>query len=144
MKEDTFHLGIKALIQNKESKILLLKVNPKELKNAKEAYWDIPGGRIQRGASVKATLLRELEEETGISKVQKITPFSMVLSNIRIPLDEDDVGLVLGTYICTVNDAKDIKISKEHTEYSWFAPKKAAELLQVKYPKEFVEKLRDL
>ena len=32
MLEDCFHLGIKAIIRNGEGKILLLKVNPKQLK----------------------------------------------------------------------------------------------------------------
>ena len=146
MKEDVFHLGIKALIQDKKGKILLLKVNLKELNGTKQAYWDIPGGRIQLGDTVQSTLLRELNEETGIneSDVKQITPFSMVLSNIRIPIKDNDVGLILAAYICKINTTSSIKISHEHTEYSWFEPAKAAELLQVKYPPEFVEKLKSL
>lgn len=145
MNEDSFHLGIKALIRNNKGEILLLKVNPKNLKGfSGEPYWDIPGGRIHKGDSVEETLKREIREETGISGVDKITPFSMVLSNIRIPVENYDVGLILAVYLCEVGGADKIVLSEEHVEYNWFLPKEAAHLLKVKYPAEFTNKLEEL
>jgi len=146
MREDSFHLGIKAIIKNKQGKILLLKVNRAKLKNYKsKAYWDIPGGRIHKKSSIEETLKREVKEETGIKDIKSFKPFSMVLSNIRIPISKNkDVGLILASYICEVENIKNIRISDEHTEYKWFNPSKASELLKVKYPKEFIEKLSKL
>lgn len=145
MNEDSFHLGVKAIIRNNEGKILLLKVNLKQLKNFKgEAYWDIPGGRIQKDSTIEDTLKREVQEETGICTIHKFLPFSMVLSKIRIPIDKDSVGLVLSTCICEVGDINNIKISNEHTEYKWFSSKEAAKLLSFKYPQEFIQKLSEL
>ena len=46
--EDTFHLGVKALIFEAEGKILLLERNHP----VKNLYWDIPGGRLQKGDSL--------------------------------------------------------------------------------------------
>lgn len=64
--EDSFHLGIKALIRNSDGKALLLKVNKEQLKGySGEAYWDIAGGRIHKNSTVEETLRREVEEETG-------------------------------------------------------------------------------
>jgi 8-oxo-dGTP diphosphatase len=143
MLEDNFHLGVKALIQNNKKQVLLLKVNLAKLKETKEAYWDIPGGRIQKGDTVEQTLKRELEEETGISHINKFIPFSMVLSNIRIPVGPGSVGLVLASYLCEV-DADKVRLSSEHTEYKWFTPDEAAKLLSVKYPPEFTDKLAAL
>lgn len=69
--EDTFHLGIKAVITNDSGKILLLKVNPDQLKgNVDEPYWDLPGGRVQKGHSAEETLRHEVFEETGIEDIQ--------------------------------------------------------------------------
>lgn len=48
-KEDTFHLGVKALIRNPNKKFLLLKRESKFNKN----YWDLPGGCLQKGESFK-------------------------------------------------------------------------------------------
>jgi 8-oxo-dGTP pyrophosphatase MutT (NUDIX family) len=136
--EDKFHLGIKALITNNEDKILLLKVNKEMLKEHNgKPYWDMPGGRINKGCTVEETLKREIEEETGIKNVSNIKLVDMVLSNIRIPLDNEDVGLILSVYECDIDNDADIVLSDEHTEYAWFTPLEASKLLEIKYPKEF-------
>lgn len=145
MNEDLFHLGIKALIMNNIGQVLLLKVNPENLKGyTGEPYWDIPGGRIQFGSNVEDTLKREVEEETGITDLKIIKPFSMILSNIRIPQGKKTVGLILFSYLCESNQLANIKLSKEHIEYKWFYTTEASVLLKVKYTAEFIEKIADL
>jgi len=145
MTEDVFHLGIKAIIQDKQGRVLLLKVNPSVMhKFIGKPYWDIPGGRITKGSTVEATLKREVEEETGISKIVSFKPFSMVLSNIRIPIRDYDVGLILASYICAVDNYSQVKLSSEHTEAKWFSSDEASKLLEVKYPIEFTEKIKEL
>lgn len=144
MNEDLFHLGIKALIRNQEG-ILLLKVNTHALKkHAGEAYWDIPGGRIHRGSTIEDTLRREVEEETGIEAVLHISPFWMGLSNIRIPIGESDVGLILAVYLCDIGVVNNIQLSEEHAEAKWFLPREAGDLLAFKYPKEFTNLIKQL
>lgn len=148
MNEDIFHLGIKAVIRNEKGEVFLLKTNPKKLIITDdwkgEAYWDIPGGRIKKKDNIENTLKREVEEETGIKNILKIIPFTMVLANIRIPVGEETVGLILSTFLCEVDSSEKIKISGEHLEDKWFTPKKASELLEYKYPKAFTEKLKKL
>jgi 8-oxo-dGTP pyrophosphatase MutT (NUDIX family) len=145
-KEDSFHLGIKAIIRDNKGQILLLQTNPKQLKGyTGKPYWDIPGGRIHIGSSVEETLKREVEEETGRTTIKNFTPFSMVLSSMRIPINsEETVGLILSSYICEVGNASDIKLSDEHISYEWFSPKKASEALAFKYPQEFVSKIAEI
>ncbi len=143
--EDKFHLGIKALIRNSAGQILLLKVNKEKLKGFQgEAYWDIPGGRIQKGQTVEETLIREVEEEIGVNEITNVKPFSMVLSKIRIPQGEDSVGLILGAYTCEIPENSELKLSEEHIEANWFAPFEASKLLEVKYPIEFTEKIKQI
>jgi ADP-ribose pyrophosphatase YjhB (NUDIX family) len=70
-REDIFHLGIKALIRNSAGQILLLKVNKEKLKGYQgEAYWDIPGGRIQKDSTVEETLKREIQEEGNLEVLE--------------------------------------------------------------------------
>ena len=143
--EDVFHLGIKALIRNRAGEVLLLQVNPANLHGERNGYWDLPGGRVQKGDSVEQTLEREVLEETGITKIANIQPVRMVLSTIRIPTGGDEsVGLVLSVYACTVPESAEILLSDEHIAYNWFAPSKAAELLRVKYPADFCEAIAGL
>jgi mutator protein MutT len=145
MSLDSFHLGVKAIIRNRKGEILLLKVNPDELERyTGPAYWDLPGGRIHKGETMEDALRRELKEETGITSAKNLKLFSISLSNQRIPTSTGDVGLILATFLCGADSGGKITISKEHTDVKWFSSKKAAELLQVKYPEEFTEKLSAL
>jgi 8-oxo-dGTP diphosphatase len=145
MSEDIFHLGIKALIRDGTGKVLLLQVNPTSLRNETSAYWDLPGGRIQQGQTVQETLEREVVEETGITDVQSTKNVGMVMSNIRIPVDENkSVGLILSIYECAVPANSNVVLSNEHVAYEWFLPSEAAQLLAVKYPEHFCELVAEL
>lgn len=145
MKEDIFQLGIKALITDDVGKFLLLKVNTDKLSGYQgEAYWDIPGGRIERGATVEETLLREVEEETGIKELSSVKTFIMVLSNLRIPFQDTDTGLILCVKECKVEMPVKIALSEEHVDYGWFSPIEASLLLAYKYPSEFTDKIASL
>lgn len=141
MSTDTFHLGIKALVCDAAGRVLLLQVNKAKLQNTKDAYWDLPGGRVEQGQTVGETLQREVQEETGIGDVSIAEQVGMVLSNIRIPAGEDSVGLILGVYRCSIPENSHIVLSDEHVKYDWFIPTEAAQLLMVKYPKELCDRI---
>lgn len=142
--EDSFHLGIKALVRSNKGEILLLEVNPAKLHGDKKSYWDLPGGRVQKDHTVLDTLRREVEEETGVKEIHDTRQIGMVLSNIRIPVGDDSVGLILSIYACNVPTDSTITISDEHIGYDWFSPKQAAELLMVKYPTDFCQQIAKL
>ena len=138
MREDCYHLGIKALFVNEKGEVLLLKVNPALLNAQQSAYWDLPGGRVEKNQTIQDTLVREVKEELGVDDIRIDSQVGMFLSNIRIPaVDNDSVGLILGVFRCYMNSETDIILSTEHTEYQWFSPQEAGELLAVKYPLEF-------
>lgn len=143
MKEKIYHLGVKALIRNSVGKILLLKVNQTTFKNpTPQDYWDIPGGRVLNGHTIEETLHREIEEETGIIMLGSFKHVDTIISNIEIPLDEErKIGLMLSIYDCVIPDQKEIKLSSEHSEYSWFSPEEAALLLTCKYPTSFTDNI---
>lgn len=141
MSTDTFHLGIKALVCDASGRILLLKVNTAQLQNTIEAYWDLPGGRLEKGQTIEETLRREIQEELGVAQAAITKQIGMVLSNIRIPVGEDSVGLILGIYGCDMPDDSRIILSDEHVAYDWFTPVEAAKLLTVKYPKDLCDQV---
>lgn len=141
MNTDTFHLGIKALVRDATGRVLLLRVNTAKLQEAKEAYWDLPGGRIEEGQTIEETLRREIEEELGVSEIYITKQIGMVLSNIRIPVGQGSVGLILGVYSCVLPAGSTIAISDEHDAYDWFTPAEAARLLLVKYPKDLCDQI---
>ncbi|NDD59386.1 MAG: NUDIX domain-containing protein [Chlamydiae bacterium] len=137
--EDYFHLGAKALLRNHEGKLLLLKKEHK----VRGVYWDIPGGRLQKEESLMQALQRELEEETGLKHLQisRVVPFVMVLTNIRIPIQDSHVGLILSIYLYDLQAAFTPILSIEHTDFGWFSQKEAAELLKHQYPLDMIDRL---
>lgn len=144
-KEDCFHLGAKALIRNTQGQLLLLQKNAKKPHAVNERLWDLPGGRIQRNESLEEALKREVYEETGLQNIIQTDPFTIVLSNIRIPLQDHDVGLIFAVYLCSIQDDNaPIQLSDEHQRYIWVLPREAAEFLAANHPVELTKKISQL
>lgn len=137
--EDFFYLGIKALLCNNENKILLLEKQHR----IKGIYWDLPGGRLQKGEAVMETLRREVEEETGFQCLDGASPFDMILTNIRVPSAMGEVGLILSIYRCNINSSFTPRLSTEHTGFGWFSFSESSQLLN-QYPIAFVEKIAQM
>lgn len=111
-QERLYFLGIKAIIQNPLGQILLLK--------HVKGHWDFPGGRINHGETALETLLREVNEETGLTALDTITPDAMVLMPVNIPTDsEKSAGLILWYHTCKLRADNHIVLSDEHVEYAW-------------------------
>jgi 8-oxo-dGTP pyrophosphatase MutT (NUDIX family) len=135
MVEQTFHLGIKAIIRNPEGCVLLLKRQGRE-------GWDLPGGRVQQGESVKETLKREIEEETGLTDITNIIPQRMVLiegsvlKQFKVHTVSENTtasGLILWLHSCNMKEGQEVCLSKEHQGYKWVSWREAVELLPDDY-----------
>lgn len=137
--EDTFHLGVKALIRNPNKEILLLERKSKSNKN----YWDLPGGRLQKGESLLQTLQREIREETGLNEIEQAQPFMTVVTDIRIQNAQEDVGLIFSIFLCDINHMFSPQLSDEHSNFTWLSSHECLKKLQ-HYPASFVEKLANL
>src|SRR5579862_9884264 len=96
MDEDSFHLAAKAIMCNSEGKMLLLE---KESRSKKSTFWDLPGGRINRGETLLEALKRELKEEIALLKLPPVKYVGMHLTTVRIPQEEGDVGLIFALYV---------------------------------------------
>ena len=142
--EDIFQLGVKALIQNEEGKLLLLKIPPKMIGGTLKEYWDLPGGRMQHNESLEDTLRREVYEEAGLEQLGQMVPFCMALSKIRIPSPVGSTGLIFAIFLCPPLAHPAIRLSDEHESFEWLYPQQAAELLRENFPLELVEKIVSL
>jgi 8-oxo-dGTP diphosphatase len=137
-----FNVGIKALIENAEGKVLVLKSSLKGHRLPTDVYWDIPGGRIEEGEKVIDVLGREIEEEIGIKQLQgEAEFFYAVVSNHKIPFEDKIIGLVLMVYNVQIPKNSKIKLSDEHVAYEWVDKAEAAKRLAHKYPAEFTRLL---
>lgn len=130
MKEQIFHVGVKALIRNKEGKFLITKERSYE-------RWDLPGGRIGNGESIKETLARELKEELGI-KVEMGGLRKACIARIKI---KDQFGLLLLIYDCKLPSNVKLSSGSEYDEFRWVAKKELVKRLSNKFPNEFFKDL---
>ena len=103
-------VGVKAFLRNSEGKYLLLKRAPSADKGP--GKWDIPGGRMEAGASVIDNLKREIMEETALTMTGE--PVFFALQDLIWPDARHVVRLL---YRGTIEGVP--ILSHEHTEYKW-------------------------
>lgn len=104
-------VGIKAVIIQ-DGKLLVLK----RARGMHGPFWEVPGGRMETGETIEATLRRELQEEihvvpTAIGKVKAIYKKPEILP--------EGNELFLTFVAVTLPAQATITISNEHTEYRW-------------------------
>lgn len=109
----TLQVGVKALLQNAEGKILLLKRSARY--GVVEGSWDIPGGRIDPGTSLMENLAREVKEETGLMLTG--APRLLAAQDL-MPKSDAPKHIVRLTYAGTI-EGEPVLDGTEHTEYRW-------------------------
>lgn len=140
---DIFQVGIKALIRNSRGEVLVLHDQPYRGRSKDlPIYWDLPGGRIKDNHNLLETLTREVKEETGIKNIQINDLVTATTTNFKVVMDGYEVRLMILVYECKIIRDYQIALSEEHQNYGWFTPQKTAELLSIKYPKEFTDIIR--
>jgi 8-oxo-dGTP diphosphatase len=132
--EDLFYLGLKILIVNDENRILLLR---RSLSG--KTFWDIPGGRIQRGEDIAEGLKRELEEETGLQIDERdVQLVGAHLTGGRITAGQTDAGLIFFVHTCNWGETPQIRLSQEHSDLWWATREQACTALQALIPPGFI------
>jgi len=123
-QNDKFPRGVEvvgsAIIENSEGKILLVK-SPKW-----HNKWTMPGGHIEPGETIDEALLREAEEEVGLSlKSEGIIAYGELID----PPDFHRPAHFIYFDIFCKTENNNIKLdNKELTEYKWVTPQEALEM----------------
>jgi 8-oxo-dGTP diphosphatase len=107
--EKPYIISVYATIRNEKGEFLLLKRSEDSTTNP--GKWDLPGGKLEHEEILEEAVAREVWEETEIS----IVP-GEIAGYATFELPEKRVIAIVydGGYIVS-----DVKLSHEHTEYSW-------------------------
>ena len=93
-----------------DGKILILRRAKKHVTKESPWEWDLPGGHIEEGEGDKEGLVRELEEETGLSPLH-VPNWFQLSGHTRFFIIQDWKGT--------------FELSGEHDDYEWVEPSDA-------------------
>jgi len=109
--EKPYIVSVYTILRNEKGEFLLLRRS--ENSHSNPGKWDLPGGKLISGENLEEGIVREVWEETGVS----IVP-GEIAGYATFELPEKKVIAVVydGGYMIT-----DVKLSEEHTEYTWIS-----------------------
>ena len=126
------------LVVFNSNKILLLKYSVNNTQG-EGGHWDFPKGHVEQNETELETALRELEEETGISKVEIIDNFRHSISYTFSRRSESISKEVIFFLASTVE--KRVTLSHEHIAYAWLDFNNALEKLTYENARQILKKV---
>lgn len=111
-------------------------------------HWDFPKGHIEEGEKEKATVKREVEEETGIKDIKIIPGFKewikyLFRANYNFKKEDKDKApwvFKIVVFSLAKTTTKEVRISDEHIGYKWLDYNSALKRLTHKNAKNILEK----
>jgi 8-oxo-dGTP pyrophosphatase MutT (NUDIX family) len=104
-----YRVAIRVLIVQ-DDQILLVK-------EADDDWWALPGGGVDHGETIEASLVREVEEELGVPAKEVLSDFQIAYYNIGNVVN--NVPRMNLFFKATVPE-KSIKITDHVAEWKWF------------------------
>ena len=102
-------VAAKAIVRGKDGRMLLIK-------RARDAgtdpgRWDLPGGKMDYGETLRDALVREVREETGLTV--KVGPAVHVCHFTKEPF-----WVTCVTFACEY-EGGNVQLSEEHVDFAW-------------------------
>lgn len=120
-----------------KGKLLVLKRNDDDDQGGK---WGMPGGKIEKGETIKEALFREIREETGI-----ILKEDDVVYLKKLYVKYPGYDFIYHMFYAKLSGKPDVIIDlKEHSGYKWVLPQDIAGLDMVLYGKKCVRLFMDM
>ena len=121
--------------------IILIKGNPLKfllLKRMDNKMWDFPKGHLRNGETHENCAIRELKEETQISRIFLFKDFKEEFTFTNPKGSSRKIILFLGK-----TSRKDPILSEEHTHFKWCNYEKAYYLVKFKEKKDALNKVKN-
>lgn len=99
-------------------KVLILRESSEYEDGTNAARYDVVGGRLEPGQHFKDSLIREIDEETGL-KCEIGVPFFV---NEWRPVKNGEQWQVVGIFFRCMSASGDVRLSQDHDAYKWIDP----------------------
>lgn len=99
-------------------KVLLLRESTQYTDGTNAGKFDVVGGRVKPGERFDESLMREIQEETGLT-VTLGRPFFV---NEWRPVVRGEQWQIVGTFFECFADSDKVVLSEDHAEYVWMDP----------------------
>jgi 8-oxo-dGTP diphosphatase len=109
-KHQQFNVGVKGLVV-RGGRVLVLRAKD-------EDFWELPGGRVDKGERIETTLRREIAEELGERDIQVKEIIHAQIG--QYPLSPS-LRLLLLMFRVHAQHLSRIVLSSEHTDARWIA-----------------------
>ncbi len=101
-------------------------------------HWAFPKGNIEKGEKLEETVVREIEEETGIKDIRFIEGFKETIKYFYKRDGKNIFKTVV--FFLAETKTKTVKISWEHTDFEWLNFEKALERLTFQNARNVLKK----
>lgn len=105
-----FGVTVTAFIRNEDKVLVAMRAADDSFL---PGHWEQVGGSLDWGEEPSEGLIREVQEETGLS-VEVIKPYY-----VSQYIDEEEDSIIEITYICKVIGSAEVTLSSEHQQYRW-------------------------
>lgn len=92
--------------------------------------WELAGGKLKNGEELEESLIREIEEETGLKVIPEKILYATTIN------DDPDRQLIFLHYLCST-DNDEVTLSNEHTDFYWANQEDAKKLLRQNILQDF-------
>ena len=111
-------VGAKAVVV-RDGKILLLRESTEYDEGTEAGKWDVPGGRIDDGESVRDGLVREVKEESSLD----VIPGKAIECFDNFPVIKgEECHIVRVYFFATEHEEKSVVLSQDHDQFDWVDP----------------------
>jgi len=105
------------VIFNKEGKVLILQRSKDE--DVFPEIWELPSGKREFFEDSQSSLIREIKEETGLSKIKIIIPFYVF--EYKVEKQEEIRDTTQINFLVKLLEDEEIKLSEEHQNFAWIS-----------------------
>lgn len=110
-------VGAKGIVHYK-NKVLLVRESDAYKDGAECGKWDVVGGRLEAGETVRDALVREVKEESGLD----IVPGEVVAVFDGFPKIKGELCHVVRVYFMAAAQSDQVLLSSDHDAYEWIDP----------------------